>query len=190
MLREEQTHSLPESETDRARIALGLGFADWGALLTALERHRGAVRDEFARVFEARDQSPRGAPREDVAALDLVWIDPEDAAAPQRLAQAGFTDAAALAQRLVAFRRLPALSGCRRRRRPARCLMPRLLDARRTALRRTPRRCGRWSWCAVLRRPAIWRCSTKRPPRWRGGGGRWRAVAGWPNACARIRSAR
>ncbi len=130
MLREEQTHSLPESETDRARIALGLGFADWGALLTMLERHRDAVRDEFARVFEARDQSPRGATREDVAALDLVWIDPEDAAAPSRLAQAGFTDAAALARRLIAFRCLPALAtlSARAAGRLDR-LMPRLLDA-------------------------------------------------------------
>jgi glutamate-ammonia-ligase adenylyltransferase len=110
MLREEQTHSLPEGELDRARIACGLGFAEWGALDAALERHRAAVREEFARVFEARDQSPRAATPDAVAALGLVWVDPEDAHAPQRLAQAGFTQATDLAQRLAAFRRLPALA--------------------------------------------------------------------------------
>ncbi len=130
MLREEQTHSLPEGGLDRARIAWGFGFADWSALEATLERHRAAVREEFSRVFQARHQSPRAETRDALVALDLVWIDPADAAAPARLAQAGFTDADALTQRLIAFRRLPALASLSARAagRLER-LMPRLLAA-------------------------------------------------------------
>lgn len=129
MLREEQTHSLPTDPLDRARLACGLGHADWEALERALEQHRGAVMEEFARVFEARGAAP-GQGAAAPAPLDPVWIDPEDAAVPQRLAQAGFADAEALAQRLIAFRRLPALAtlSARAGGRLDR-LMPRLLQA-------------------------------------------------------------
>ncbi|MGN6512692.1 MAG: bifunctional [glutamate--ammonia ligase]-adenylyl-L-tyrosine phosphorylase/[glutamate--ammonia-ligase] adenylyltransferase, partial [Lysobacteraceae bacterium] len=40
MLRDAQTHALPEDALDRARLAHGLGFADWGALRAALDAHR------------------------------------------------------------------------------------------------------------------------------------------------------
>ena len=129
MLREEQTHSLPEGELDRARLAFGLGFPDWAALERALERHRRAVQEEFARVFEARSAAPRGAMDAEIP-LDPVWDDPADASAPQRLAQAGFADGAVLAQRLLALRRLPAQAALSARAagRLDR-LMPRLLAA-------------------------------------------------------------
>ncbi len=42
MLRDAQTHALPQGEPERERIALGLGYAHWQALLEALAPHRTA----------------------------------------------------------------------------------------------------------------------------------------------------
>jgi glutamate-ammonia-ligase adenylyltransferase len=48
MLRDEQTHELPDDEASQARLAVTLGFPDWSALMSALARMRGAVAEEFA----------------------------------------------------------------------------------------------------------------------------------------------
>lgn len=109
MLREEQTHSVPEDDIDRARLAFGMGFGSWELLAMALEQHRDAVSREFSRVFEARSARPAGEARADVARLAEVWRDPEDAAAAQQLADAGFHDGPALARQLQNFHHLPAL---------------------------------------------------------------------------------
>ena len=110
MLREEQTHSVPEDETDRARLAFGMGFVGWEELSHALAQHRGAVSREFSRVFEARSARPSGDARAEVARLAQVWRDPEDADAVQHLADIGFGDAQALVRQLQGFHRLPSLA--------------------------------------------------------------------------------
>ncbi len=109
MLREEQTHSVPEDETDRMRLAFGMGFRDWDALSDALAQHRDTVSREFSRVFEARSARPSGQARADVARLAQVWREPGDADAGQHLADAGFIDGDALARQLQSFHRLPSL---------------------------------------------------------------------------------
>lgn len=109
MLREEQTHSVPEDETDRARLAFGMGFRDWAALSLALTQHRDAVSREFSQVFEARSARNSGAARADVARLAQVWRDPDDADAARHLAEAGFGDAPALVRQLQGFHRLPSM---------------------------------------------------------------------------------
>lgn len=53
MLRDEQTHSLPDDALARARIAATLGFADSAAMLEALTIERAWVADLFARTLEA-----------------------------------------------------------------------------------------------------------------------------------------
>ena len=98
MLREEQTHSLPEDAALRERIASGLGYAGWDALAIELEAHRRAVGEEFARVFEAR---ARG--RREPGALAGYWRQIEHAPDPQVLSEAGFGDAVALHARLQEF---------------------------------------------------------------------------------------
>ncbi|NYI17552.1 glutamate-ammonia-ligase adenylyltransferase [Xanthomonas arboricola] len=57
MLRDAQTHALPQAEMDRERIALGLGYADWPALLDALAPHRRRVAAEFAELLAPRVRS-------------------------------------------------------------------------------------------------------------------------------------
>ncbi|MDM7555416.1 bifunctional [glutamate--ammonia ligase]-adenylyl-L-tyrosine phosphorylase/[glutamate--ammonia-ligase] adenylyltransferase [Xanthomonas fragariae] len=54
MLRDAQTHALPQAPLDRARIALGLGYADWSALLQALTPQRVRVAAEFAELLAPR----------------------------------------------------------------------------------------------------------------------------------------
>jgi [glutamine synthetase] adenylyltransferase / [glutamine synthetase]-adenylyl-L-tyrosine phosphorylase len=50
-LDDQQTQSLPANDTDRARIAHAMGFANWGAFLGVLEQHRALVRASFEDVF-------------------------------------------------------------------------------------------------------------------------------------------
>ncbi|MCD0245639.1 bifunctional [glutamate--ammonia ligase]-adenylyl-L-tyrosine phosphorylase/[glutamate--ammonia-ligase] adenylyltransferase [Xanthomonas melonis] len=54
MLRDAQIHALPHTALERERIALGLGFADWQALLAALTPHRTQVAAEFAELLAPR----------------------------------------------------------------------------------------------------------------------------------------
>src|SRR5690242_5606940 len=51
MLRDAQTHDIPEDELSRERIARGLGHPDWAALAAELARHRAVVSEEFAAVL-------------------------------------------------------------------------------------------------------------------------------------------
>jgi glutamate-ammonia-ligase adenylyltransferase len=53
MLRDEQTHGLPDDPLARARIAATLGFADVAAMQAALDAERAWVADLFARTLEA-----------------------------------------------------------------------------------------------------------------------------------------
>ncbi|WP_372392072.1 bifunctional [glutamate--ammonia ligase]-adenylyl-L-tyrosine phosphorylase/[glutamate--ammonia-ligase] adenylyltransferase [Xanthomonas sp. NCPPB 3582] len=54
MLRDAQTHALPQTPLDCERIALGLGYADWQAVLDALAPHRTQVAAEFAELLAPR----------------------------------------------------------------------------------------------------------------------------------------
>ena len=98
MLREEQTHQLPEDGATRMRLAAGLGHAHWDALAADLERHRAVVSAEFARVFEARQ---RGRVAGD--ALAMYWRQIDREAPASVLREAGFADADALHARLREF---------------------------------------------------------------------------------------
>jgi [glutamine synthetase] adenylyltransferase / [glutamine synthetase]-adenylyl-L-tyrosine phosphorylase len=56
MIRDEQTHSLPEEEVDRARVALALGTGDWEAALARIDAARNTVAQHFdSLVFGAAD---------------------------------------------------------------------------------------------------------------------------------------
>ena len=58
-LRDRQTHDLPTSERDRARLALAMGEPDWGHLAGKLDDARSLVREQFARLVFAAP--PAGA---------------------------------------------------------------------------------------------------------------------------------
>jgi glutamate-ammonia-ligase adenylyltransferase len=52
MVRDEQTHSLPETEAELKRIAFMLGFADTGSFSARLEATLRTVEKRYARLFE------------------------------------------------------------------------------------------------------------------------------------------
>ena len=92
MLRDAQTHALPDADADRARLARGLDFPGWDALRAALDVQRAQVTAEFEALL---------APRHRVAAPDALaayWraLQRADQPAPgdlEVLADAGFVDA-------------------------------------------------------------------------------------------------
>jgi len=86
MLRDAQTHALPTDPTDRLRIATGLGYPDWDALVAALEVQRTRVSTEFGALL---------APRKGQAAPDALsnyWRGLPDNGSAEILAEAGFHD--------------------------------------------------------------------------------------------------
>ena len=87
MLRDAQTHALPEDALDRTRIAFGLGYPDWSALLAELCEVRARVSAEFAQLLalRRRDAQP--------GALALYWRALPAGGEAETLASAGFADA-------------------------------------------------------------------------------------------------
>lgn len=96
MLRDAQTHALPQAPLDRERIALGLGYADWPALLQALTPQRARVAAEFAELL-----APRVRATAPDALADYWRALPEGDAAP--LAGIGLHDPAGAHQVLADF---------------------------------------------------------------------------------------
>ncbi|HVQ32688.1 MAG TPA: bifunctional [glutamate--ammonia ligase]-adenylyl-L-tyrosine phosphorylase/[glutamate--ammonia-ligase] adenylyltransferase [Lysobacter sp.] len=103
MLRDAQTHALPESESDRARISRGLGYADWDNLREALDAHRMRVSNEFEALLAPRG---RAATPSDLA---TYWRALPDAGDAQALADAGFRDTETLDGSLRDFARAPGV---------------------------------------------------------------------------------
>jgi glutamate-ammonia-ligase adenylyltransferase len=62
MLRDAQEHHLPEPGPRLTRIAAGLGYADSGELLDALERHRSAVQRLFSGLLSGAGDQGSAAP--------------------------------------------------------------------------------------------------------------------------------
>ncbi len=64
---DEQTHDLPVDDTERARLAFGLGFRDWDDLAGRIQAHRAFVQACFETVVlggEARVDAPASEPLE------------------------------------------------------------------------------------------------------------------------------
>ncbi len=53
---DKQTQSLPESEIDQARVALGMGFENWDQFKTALDVHRNNVSNQFGQLLKKPEE--------------------------------------------------------------------------------------------------------------------------------------
>ncbi|TMN15423.1 bifunctional [glutamate--ammonia ligase]-adenylyl-L-tyrosine phosphorylase/[glutamate--ammonia-ligase] adenylyltransferase [Pseudoxanthomonas sp. X-1] len=104
MLRDAQTHVLPDDPQDALRIARGLGHADSEALRAALAAQRAVVGAAFAPLMAAP------ADTEDASALAPFQRMLEGANATQALEEAGFADAAQSASRLQDFLASPGVA--------------------------------------------------------------------------------
>ncbi|MDQ3510694.1 MAG: bifunctional [glutamate--ammonia ligase]-adenylyl-L-tyrosine phosphorylase/[glutamate--ammonia-ligase] adenylyltransferase [Pseudomonadota bacterium] len=105
MLRDAQTHALPDAHEDRQRIADGLDFADWEGLRIHLDRHRTAVSEEFSALLAPRRS--QAAP----GALALFWLALPDEGDPAALMSAGFDDVTGADAILRDFSRSPGVRG-------------------------------------------------------------------------------
>ncbi len=124
MLRDAQTHELPEDALDRKRLAFTLGYAGWPALLAALDVQRNRVAQEFAALLAPRrGQAVPGA-------LSHYWRALPEEGDAALLADAGFADATSADHTLRDFARsagVRGLSDASRARLDR--LVPALLDA-------------------------------------------------------------
>ena len=85
-----QEHMLPQDEAGRARIAAGMGYANWEAFSERLDRHRRNVDEQFAQVFgEEREAGTAGS--DPLGALFTPSAD--EAAGTAALESAGFAAA-------------------------------------------------------------------------------------------------
>jgi glutamate-ammonia-ligase adenylyltransferase len=107
-LDDQQTQDLPDKDEERALLATAMGYADYPALLVQLDLHRRQAGKFFEQIFAMREVDLPGA---------SLWHDnlqPEELRSS--LEQLGYTEAAALAQRLLQtrdsarYRQLPELS--------------------------------------------------------------------------------
>ena len=103
MLADRQTHALPDTALARARIARGLGHADWSALRAALDAHRALVSEEFGALLAPRVRSSGGSD------LQQYWCGLPDADDPSVLVDAGFEAADGLHRSLRDLARAPAV---------------------------------------------------------------------------------
>jgi len=98
-----QTHELPRDPLEQARIAYGMGYADWARLRHDLDQHRQQVHAEFAQIFSA-PQTEAGAngPHDELA---LVWSgELPTAEAVAILEKAGFRQTEIVREALHALR--------------------------------------------------------------------------------------
>jgi glutamine synthetase adenylyltransferase/Zn-dependent oligopeptidase len=78
MIRDEQTHSVPEAPVDRARVALNLGLPDWPAASERIAAARRIVSVQFeALVFGAPDGQRKEGDGVGWLASDAIKIDDE-----------------------------------------------------------------------------------------------------------------
>ncbi|WP_323121826.1 bifunctional [glutamate--ammonia ligase]-adenylyl-L-tyrosine phosphorylase/[glutamate--ammonia-ligase] adenylyltransferase [Burkholderia alba] len=102
-----QTHAMPVDPTDRAALAASLGFADYGALMRELDRHRGFVEAQFDQIFADKAGGEHACGSAEDGAAAWIWSsalgdDSTDDALAARLAGLGFADPAAVLARLRA----------------------------------------------------------------------------------------
>jgi glutamate-ammonia-ligase adenylyltransferase len=136
MLRDAQTHDVPEDRLTRERIALSLDYPGWEALDAALATHRANVSEEFAAVL-----MPQGGRAAIVPVADrLLWKkacdESLDAAA---LESSGFVPGRELAEALLKLpQAAPVRAMSARSRERLDHLMPQLLDAARLSAAPVP----------------------------------------------------
>ena len=103
MLRDAQTHALPDADIDRSRVARGLGFNDWNSLHAMLDAQRGRVAAEFDALL-----APRGRAQEP-SELAAYWRALPESGDASGLAAAGFGDVETLDGSLRDFARAPGV---------------------------------------------------------------------------------
>jgi len=99
MVDDAQTHNLPADALGRARVAAGMGYADWGSFSRALEEVRGRVTARFRDVILGPSREAEPAGPGDLASL---WaMEPDRQRVIEDLAALGLADPEAVAGQLL-----------------------------------------------------------------------------------------
>ncbi|QDE38211.1 bifunctional [glutamate--ammonia ligase]-adenylyl-L-tyrosine phosphorylase/[glutamate--ammonia-ligase] adenylyltransferase [Luteibacter pinisoli] len=136
MLRDAQTHDIPDDALSRERLALGLGYASWDALSVDLARHRTEVSAEFAAVLVPQAGQTATAP---VAESELWQAARDETLTAAMMEASGFVpgieaaDALGKLPRAGSVRSMSARSAERLER-----LMPQLIAAARASASPSP----------------------------------------------------
>jgi len=101
-LQDRQTHDLPRSEANRARLVLAMQADDWDTLLAELARQRAIVSRHFRQIiFRTAGEAEQVTP----AAVAEIWSGaPAADRAAEILAEAGYSEAEAVIERLDKLR--------------------------------------------------------------------------------------
>ncbi|VAW83514.1 Glutamate-ammonia-ligase adenylyltransferase [hydrothermal vent metagenome] len=100
-LQDRQVHHLPESDTERAQLALSMGYPDWKRFIAALRGHRRRVETHFDQVFD----SPQHGPPDEDEPLRNLWLERcSDEEALQLLEETGYNDPAEALRRIGQLR--------------------------------------------------------------------------------------
>ena len=105
MFAEAQAHSLPETPFEQLRLARGLGFNDFAALLEQLDSHRRHVRAAFEAAFDSGRSSETGARS---GLLHDYWRQIDRQPPLSHLREAGLEPAEEAQARLLQFARSSA----------------------------------------------------------------------------------
>jgi glutamate-ammonia-ligase adenylyltransferase len=104
-----QTQMLPDTDEDRARVALGMGYDGWQRFAAELGRHRANVQNHFSRLLEV-PESAKGVsrPSAEERGVDAIWTGQlSGEAAEKALAAIGFADPAGVLADIEALRAAP-----------------------------------------------------------------------------------
>ncbi len=93
-LDDQQTQDIPDSPEDRVRLALGMNYADYAALLAQLDIHRAVVSAQFGQIFGAQEVLQQDVWHDDITEVELIAA----------LAAHGYHAAPDSAQRLLQLR--------------------------------------------------------------------------------------
>ena len=100
-LDDRQTQDLPENPDDQDRVAAGMGYPDYSAMLEQLDRHRALVSGQFTKIFSTRDS---GSP-DDAQQDSALWRENMQLEELRNgLGELGYADAMSLAERLLHIR--------------------------------------------------------------------------------------
>ncbi|MGA7437476.1 MAG: bifunctional [glutamate--ammonia ligase]-adenylyl-L-tyrosine phosphorylase/[glutamate--ammonia-ligase] adenylyltransferase, partial [Luteibacter sp.] len=136
MLRDAQTHDIPDDDISRERLALGLDYISWDALAVELAKHRTAVSAEFAAVLVPQAGQTATAPAADV---ELWQAARDESLTAETMEASGFIPGAEVADELGklpragSVRSMSARSAERLER-----LMPQLIGAARASASPVP----------------------------------------------------
>lgn len=112
-LHDRQTHDIPADPLDQQRLAFAMGMKSWEEFLAALDVQRDRVAHHFQKIVfrgangAGSSESPGDddAPAQVTSALDEVWNDEATLELQEeRLAEAGFSDPAGIAELLRRLR--------------------------------------------------------------------------------------